>query len=65
VDVLIDGESKKNPDVLAGYTSKSKLVNVKAPKSAIGKIIPVKIIETKSWSMDGEAVEIEKMAEVN
>ncbi|OES43538.1 tRNA (N6-isopentenyl adenosine(37)-C2)-methylthiotransferase MiaB [Domibacillus iocasae] len=65
VDVLIEGESKKNPDVLAGYTSKSKLVNVKAPKSAIGKIIPVKIIETKSWSMDGEAVEIEKMAEVN
>lgn len=65
VDVLIEGESKKNPDVLAGYTSKSKLVNVKAPKSAIGKIIPVKIIETKSWSMDGEAVEIENMAEVN
>ncbi|WP_046174982.1 tRNA (N6-isopentenyl adenosine(37)-C2)-methylthiotransferase MiaB [Domibacillus indicus] len=65
VNVLIEGESKKNPDVLAGYTSKNKLVNVKAPKSAIGKIIPVKIIETKSWSMDGEAVEIENMAGVN
>ncbi|OLN22723.1 tRNA (N6-isopentenyl adenosine(37)-C2)-methylthiotransferase MiaB [Domibacillus antri] len=65
VDVLIEGESKKNPDVLAGYTSKNKLVNVKAPKSAIGKIIPVKIIETKSWSMDGEAVEIQNMAGVN
>ncbi|OMP68670.1 tRNA (N6-isopentenyl adenosine(37)-C2)-methylthiotransferase MiaB [Domibacillus epiphyticus] len=65
VDVLIEGESKKNPDVLAGYTSKNKLVNVKAPKSAIGKIIPVKIIETKSWSMDGEAVETQTMAGVN
>ncbi|MCI2255507.1 tRNA (N6-isopentenyl adenosine(37)-C2)-methylthiotransferase MiaB [Domibacillus sp. PGB-M46] len=65
VEVLIEGESKKNPDVLAGYTSKNKLVNVKAPKSAIGKIIPVRITETKSWSMDGEAVEIENMAEVN
>ncbi|MGG3451264.1 MULTISPECIES: tRNA (N6-isopentenyl adenosine(37)-C2)-methylthiotransferase MiaB [Bacillaceae] len=65
VDVLIEGESKKNPDVLAGYTSKSKLVNVKAPKSAIGKIIPVKITEAKTWSLDGEAVEIQKMAGVN
>lgn len=65
VDVLIEGESKKNPDVLAGYTSKSKLVNVRAPKSMIGKIIPVKITEAKSWSMDGEAVEIEHTAGVN
>ena len=32
VEVLVEGESKNNPDVLAGYTRKSKLVNFKAPK---------------------------------
>ena len=27
VEVLVEGESKNNPDVFAGYTSKNKLVN--------------------------------------
>ncbi|NOS30995.1 TRAM domain-containing protein, partial [Staphylococcus aureus] len=31
VEVLVEGESKRNPEVLAGYTEKSKLVNFKAP----------------------------------
>jgi tRNA-2-methylthio-N6-dimethylallyladenosine synthase len=57
VDVLIEGESKNNPDVLAGYTTKNKLVNVIAPKSAIGKIIKVKITDAKTWSLNGEMVE--------
>ncbi len=54
VEVLVDGESKKNPDILAGYTRRSKLVNFKAPKTAIGKIVKVKITDAKSWSLDGE-----------
>jgi tRNA-2-methylthio-N6-dimethylallyladenosine synthase len=57
VEVLVDGESKKNPDILAGYTRRSKLVNFKAPKTAIGKIVKVKITDAKSWSLDGEMVE--------
>jgi tRNA-2-methylthio-N6-dimethylallyladenosine synthase len=57
VEVLVEGESKNNPDVLAGYTRKSKLVNFKAPKSTIGKLIKVKITETKTWSLNGEMVE--------
>lgn len=57
VDVLVEGESKNNPDVLAGYTEKSKLVNFRAPKSAIGKIIKVKITKAKTWTLDGEMVE--------
>lgn len=56
VEVLVDGESKKNPDILAGYTRRSKLVNFKAPKTAIGKIVKVKITDAKSWSLDGEMV---------
>lgn len=62
VEVLVEGESKNNPDVLAGYTRKSKLVNFKAPKSAIGKIVKVKINEAKTWSLNGEM--IEEVAEV-
>ena len=56
VEVLVDGESKNNPDILAGYTRRSKLVNFKAPKTAIGKIVKVKITDAKSWSLDGEMV---------
>lgn len=57
VKVLVEGESKKDPDVLAGYTEKNKLVNFKGPRSAIGKIVDVKIIEAKTWSLDGVMVE--------
>ncbi|MCA1030151.1 tRNA (N6-isopentenyl adenosine(37)-C2)-methylthiotransferase MiaB [Bacillus timonensis] len=57
VDVLVEGESKKNPDILAGYTSKNKLVNFTGPKSAIGKVVKVKITQAKTWSLDGEMVE--------
>ena len=40
-----------------GYTDTMKLVNVKADKEYIGKIINVKIKEIKTWSMDGEIAE--------
>ncbi|MGV3466712.1 MAG: tRNA (N6-isopentenyl adenosine(37)-C2)-methylthiotransferase MiaB [Heyndrickxia sp.] len=64
VEVLVEGESKNNPDVLAGYTRKNKLVNFKGPKSAIGKLVQVKITEAKTWSLNGEMVEELEVAEV-
>lgn len=57
VEVLVEGESKNNPDVLAGYTRRNKLVNFSGPKSAIGKLVKVKITEAKTWSLNGEMVE--------
>ncbi|MCZ0702632.1 tRNA-2-methylthio-N6-dimethylallyladenosine synthase [Natronobacillus azotifigens] len=57
VNVLVEGESKKDPEVLSGYTERNKLVNFRAPKSFIGKIVPVKITNAKTWSLDGELVE--------
>ncbi|WP_085992348.1 tRNA (N6-isopentenyl adenosine(37)-C2)-methylthiotransferase MiaB [Oceanobacillus senegalensis] len=63
VKVLVEGESKKDPDVLAGYTEKNKVVNFKGPKSAIGKIVDVKITEAKTWSLDG--IMVENTIEVN
>lgn len=65
VEVLVEGESKNNPDVLAGYTSKSKLVNFAGPKSAIGKIVKVKITAAKTWSLNGEMVKEFEPVEVN
>ncbi len=56
VDVLIEGESDKK-DKLMGYTDTMKLVNVKANKKYIGEIIPVKITEAKTWSLEGEVIE--------
>lgn len=57
VEVLVDGESKNNPDVLAGYTRANKLVNFAAPKSTIGQLVKVKVIKANTWSLNGELVE--------
>src|SRR5699024_10271069 len=57
VKVLVEGESKKDPDVLSGYTEKNKVVNFRGPKSIIGSIVNVKINSAKTWSLNGELVE--------
>lgn len=65
VEVLVEGESKNNPEVLAGYTTKMKLVNFVGPKTAIGKIVKVKITNAKTWSLNGEMIEEYEPVEVN
>lgn len=65
VEVLVEGESKNNPDVLAGYTRKNKLVNFTGPKTVIGELVKVKITEAKTWSLNGEMVEELEITEVN
>ena len=37
-----------------GYTDTMKLVNVEADESLIGQIVDVKIIEAKTWSLNGK-----------
>ena len=54
--VLILGESDKDNKYM-GYTENMKLVNVKCDDKYIGKIIPVKITNVKTWSLDGEVNE--------
>ncbi|GGA96162.1 tRNA (N6-isopentenyl adenosine(37)-C2)-methylthiotransferase MiaB [Macrococcus hajekii] len=58
VMVLCEGPSKKNEEILAGYTDKNKLVNFKAPREAIGQLVRVKVTETMRYSMNGEFIEI-------
>ncbi|WP_438317808.1 tRNA (N6-isopentenyl adenosine(37)-C2)-methylthiotransferase MiaB [Sporosarcina sp. FA9] len=64
VEVLVEGASKRNDQVLAGYTRKSKLVNFVAPNSTIGKLVNVKITAAKSWSLDGEFISVVEKEEV-
>ena len=56
VEVLVEGPSKNDDQVLAGYTPHQKLVNFKGDQSLIGSIVPVKITEAKTWFLLGEAV---------
>ena len=57
VPVLLESVSEKDDTMLAGYTDTMKLVNVKADKKYIGKIVNVKITDAKTWSLDGELYE--------
>ena len=52
-DVLILGESDKDNKYM-GYTPNMKLVNIKCDPGYVGKIVPVKITDVKTWSLDGE-----------
>ena len=54
--VLVEGESIKE-GMLFGYTETNKLVNFKGNKDTIGKIVDIKILDAKSFSLDGEIVE--------
>ncbi len=53
-DVLVDGPSKKDPNMLSGYTETGKLINFPGPASLKGLIVPVKIKEDHAFSMIGE-----------
>ena len=57
VEVLVEGSSKKRDDVLAGYTRRNRLVNFKGSQDLVGKLVNVKILEAKSYSLVGEIVE--------
>lgn len=65
VEVLVEGESKRNADVLAGYTRKNKLVNFVAPREVIGQLVNVRIVEAKTYSLTGEFIEVASGHEVN
>lgn len=56
VKVLITDRSEKGENMVCGYTETMKLVNLKGTVDDIGKIIDVKILDAKSFSLDGEIV---------
>lgn len=54
VDVLVDGVSMKNDQVLTGYTPHNKVVNFVGPKLLVGKIVAVEIEKAYSWHLKGK-----------
>jgi tRNA-2-methylthio-N6-dimethylallyladenosine synthase len=54
VKVLVDGVSKYDDEVLAGYTEHNKLVNFKGEPSLIGQIVNVRVTLAKTWFLMGE-----------
>lgn len=53
-EVLIEGTSKNNPDVLTGRTRSGKIVNFEGNNQLIGKMADVKITKANSFSLFGE-----------
>lgn len=56
VEVLVEGVSEKD-NMFYGYTDTNKLINFSSEKEVVpGDIIEVKVVEAKTWSLDGEAI---------
>lgn len=54
VEVLVDGVSKTNPDMLSGRTEGFKLVDFPGSSKQIGEIVKVEITQGKTFSLRGK-----------
>jgi tRNA-2-methylthio-N6-dimethylallyladenosine synthase len=54
--VLVDGPSKKNPEMLTAYTENSKIVHFKGDVSLTGKIVDVRIIDSNTYTLFAELI---------
>ena len=52
--VLVEGESKNNPNMLTGRTDSNKVVIFEGPKELKDQIIDVKIVSQHMWFLKGE-----------
>lgn len=53
-NVLIEGKSKNNPEMLSGRTDTNKVVVLKGTEKDIGTILPVTIVSEHMWYLKGE-----------
>ncbi|MEG6522416.1 tRNA (N6-isopentenyl adenosine(37)-C2)-methylthiotransferase MiaB [Desulfotomaculum sp. 1211_IL3151] len=56
LEVLVEGETKTNPDLLAGRTRTNKLVVFRGDIKLIGKLVQVKITKGRPNLLEGELV---------
>ena len=54
VEVLVEGPSKNKHEIMSGRTRTNKLVNFAASPNLIGQLVKVKIIGTRSWTLEGK-----------
>lgn len=58
VEVLVEGKSKTDENVLSGRTRQNKLVNFTGGSEDLtGKLVKVKIVDPKSFSLNGILIE--------
>lgn len=56
-EVLVEGTSKRDENVLSGYARNGKLVNFVGPAYLTGCLVNVRILESHVYSLKGEMVE--------
>lgn len=56
VKVLVDGPSKKNEQILSGYSEYNKIVLFEGSEDLIGKIVKVEITKANTWSLYGSRI---------
>ena len=56
IPVLVEGPSKKDPNILTGVSEANKIIHFVGDKSLIGKIVNVKITKNHVYSLVGEMV---------
>jgi tRNA-2-methylthio-N6-dimethylallyladenosine synthase len=57
VEVLVEGESKNDANVLSGRTRSNKLVHFEGSKDLIGSFVHVAITDPKTWYIKGNLIE--------
>ena len=58
IKVLVEGPSKKNPEMLTGRTSTHKIALFKSDRTDLkGKFVNIRVYDTKTWTLYGEMVE--------
>lgn len=53
VDVLVEGESRTNPDRLVGRTRTNKIVLFEADRALVGQTVPVQLNSAQTWTLYG------------
>ena len=53
-EVLVEGPSQKDPNVLVGRSDANKVVHFKGDDDLVGKFVKIKISDTKTWTLYGE-----------
>ncbi|HZG57362.1 tRNA (N6-isopentenyl adenosine(37)-C2)-methylthiotransferase MiaB [Paenibacillus sp.] len=65
VEVLVEGVSKNNADMLSGRTRSNKLVHFQGPHDLIGTFAQVTVTEPMTWFIKGELADAEAPAVAN
>ncbi|MGM0508619.1 MAG: tRNA (N6-isopentenyl adenosine(37)-C2)-methylthiotransferase MiaB [Fusobacteriota bacterium] len=57
VEILVEGETRKNPDNFFGRTQGNKIVIIKKDEKLKGKFVKVKITKWNTWTLYGDIIE--------